>query len=94
MSAATFSWGSVSQPQGPLGDRSPEKPRRQEAREKKKRVGAAQKQGCHPQPPSIGLDAQPCHSRSPGEVPNKPWEGQRRAGGRGEREVTELENLG
>lgn len=28
------------------------------------------------------------------EVPNKPWEGQRRAGGRGEREVTELENLG
>lgn len=28
------------------------------------------------------------------EVPNKPWEGQRRAGGGGEREVTELENLG
>lgn len=28
------------------------------------------------------------------EVPNKPWEGQRRAGGGGEREVTELENFG
>lgn len=49
-------------------------------------------QGCHPQPPSIGLPARP-QPLSP-EVPNKPWEGQRRAGGGGEREVTELENFG
>lgn len=39
---------------------------------RKKRVGAVQKQGCHPQPPSIGLDAQPCHSRSPGRYLTNP----------------------
>lgn len=69
----------------------------QEAKEtggrgKEKKSRAAEMQGCHPQPPSIGLPALP-QPLSP-EVPNKPWEGQRRAGGGGEREVTELENFG
>lgn len=93
VNAATFSWGSVSQSQGPLGDRSPEKPRRQEAGEKKKKNGGCTDAGL-PSP------ATQHRSRCPAlpqllsrEVPNKPWEGQRRAGGGGEREVTELENL-